>query len=140
LTGVKATAADESSVTQRLTVTRMMAFGIFSLAAPKKKGHGNAYVVIEGPELSGVAVIAATGSNSPGSAAFAFAADVNNTARLAEKFAEAQPRLIQSAKEQLDIAKDDSLVQQAPTAYREAVDSVPAEYREKFTDAWNARR
>jgi hypothetical protein len=49
LIGVKATAADESSITvsQRLTATRMVALGVFSLAAPKKKqtAHGSAYIL-----------------------------------------------------------------------------------------------
>ena len=70
LIGVKAEAADESGIRQRLTATRMFTMGVFSLAAPKKKGTGNAYVVIEGPQVSGVATIAADKSGNAGPAAF----------------------------------------------------------------------
>jgi len=38
---------DKSSATQRLTATRILALGIFSLAAPKKKKHKEYCIIIE---------------------------------------------------------------------------------------------
>ena len=38
---------DKTLVTQRLTATRMLALGIFSLAIPKKKKHKEFCIVIE---------------------------------------------------------------------------------------------
>ena len=85
LVGVKASAADESSISQRLTVTRMVGLGVFSLATPKRKMLGNAYVVIEGPEVSGVATFSAKNNKNAGPTAFAFAARINNAAREAAR-------------------------------------------------------
>ncbi|WP_287041890.1 hypothetical protein [Mycobacterium sp.] len=139
LIGVKATAADESSVTvsQRLTATRMVTMGVFSLAAPKKtqKVHGSAYIVVEGPEVSGVGVIRATSYNStPGPAAFAFAADVNNAARAAAANVPRLPGLIAEAKEELHAAEHDPKLGEAEFAYAKAVAGLPEEYRQKFSD------
>ncbi|GAB2993928.1 hypothetical protein [Mycobacterium bourgelatii] len=139
LIGVKATAADESSVTvsQRLTATRMVTLGVFSLAAPKKteKVHGSAYIVIEGPEVSGVGVIEATSYNStPGPAAFSFAAQVNNAARAAAANAPLLPRLIAKAKQDFAAAENDPKVIDAEIAYTKAVAALPREYRQKFGD------
>jgi hypothetical protein len=130
LIGVKATAEDDSSVAQRITVTRMVAFGIFSLAAPKKRTTGNAYVVIEGPHVSGVAVIPAAGGISPGQRAFTFAAEINNAARAAEDAAPLLPGRIEAARLQLATSSDETMVNRAQQAYDEAVASLPAEYRE----------
>jgi hypothetical protein len=140
LIGVKATAADESSisVTQRLTVTRMVAFGVFSLAAPKKttKSQGSAYIIIEGPEVSGVGVINASSYNTtPGPAAFGFAAQVNNAARDAAASAPLLPGRIAEARNQLVTAKKDPEVTEAQAAYAKAVATLPETYRAKFSDA-----
>ena len=139
LVGVKATAADESSVTvsQRLTATRMVTLGVFSLAAPKKtqKAHGSAYILIEGPEVSGVGVINASSYNTtPGPGAFAFAADVNNAARAAAANAPRLPGLIAKAKEELSAAEKDPKVTKAEIAYAKAVAALPEDYRQKFSD------
>lgn len=136
---MKATAADESSVTvsQRLTATRMVTLGVFSLAAPKKtqKAHGSAYIVIEGPEVSGVGAINASSYNStPGPQAFAFAADVNNAARAAAANAPRLPGLIARAREELSAAEEDTKVIEAEIAYSKAVAALPEEYRQKFSD------
>lgn len=137
LIGVKASAADESSVTvsQRLTATRMVALGVFSLAAPKKKqqAHGSAYILIEGPDVSGVGVINASSYNTtPGPAAFTFAANVNNAARAAAANAPLLPGLIAKAKKELSAAEKDPKITQAEVAYAKAVAALPEEYRQKF--------
>ncbi len=45
---------DKSQIAQRLTVTRMLTLGIFSLAAPKKKKYIEFYVVIDWRDNSGI--------------------------------------------------------------------------------------
>lgn len=139
LIGVRATAADESSVTtsQRLTATRMVTLGVFALAAPKKtqKAHGSAYIVIEGPEVSGVGAMNASSYNTtPGPRAFAFAADVNNAARAAAVNAPRLPGLIAKAKEELSAAEKDPKVTEAEFAYAKAVAALPKDYRQRFSD------
>ena len=140
LIGVKATAADESSisVSQRLTLTRMAAFGVFSLAAPKKttNTHGSAYIIIEGPEVSGVGVIKASSYNTtPGPAAFRFAAQVNNAAREAAANAPLMPQRIAEARKQVAAAETDQEATKAKANYAKAVTALPEPYRKKFRDA-----
>jgi hypothetical protein len=140
LIGVKATAADESSVavSQRLTVTRMATLGVFSLAAPKKTttAHGSAYIIIEGPEVSGVGVINASSYNTtPGPDAFRFAAQVNNAAREAAVNAPLMPQRIAEAREQVAAAETDQEVTKAKANYAKAVSALPETYRKKFRDA-----
>lgn len=60
-TGIKAVnVSDHQQVVQRLTVTRMLAFGVFSLAAPKKTTTGEKYLVIECQDS---VVVFSTGKN-----------------------------------------------------------------------------
>lgn len=132
LVGVKAQAADESSVRQRLTATRMLTFGIFALAAPKKKGVGNAYVVIEGPGVSGVAILPAKSNTGAGPAAFAFAAKVNNAARIAEQEEPLRPSRIHEAEKTLASAQSTDDVDRAREDYRTAAAAVPESYRSTF--------
>ena len=47
------TLSDRSQVTQRLTVTRMLTLGVFSLAAPKKSKHPDFFVVFDWDDDSG---------------------------------------------------------------------------------------
>jgi hypothetical protein len=140
LIGVKATATDESSisVSQRLTVTRMVAFGVFSLAAPKKttKPQGSAYIIIEGPEVSGVGVINASSYNTtPGPDAFRFAAQVNNAAREVAANAPLLPQRIAEARKQVAAAETDQEVTKAKANYAKVVTALPETYRRKFRDA-----
>ena len=134
LLGVKATAADESSVRQRLTATRMVTLGVFALAAPKSKAVGNAYVVVEGPHVSGVAVIPANGNSNAGPKAFAFAAAINNAARAAEAAEASRPQAIEAARRKLAAANDRAELDAAAQAYTAAVSVVPDEYRKHFGD------
>lgn len=130
--GVKAHAADESSVRQRLTATRMLTIGVFALAAPKKNGVGNAYVVIEGPSVSGVATLPAQGNKNAGPAAFAFAAQVNNAARTAEQEEPLRPARIHDAERALADAQSTDDVDRAREEYRSAAAAVPDSYRSTY--------
>lgn len=98
LHGAHASAADDSNVTQRLTATRIATLGVFSLAAPKRKGIGFAYVIIEGPHVSGVVTIPANGSAPAGPKAFNLAARINNAARSAEQIEPHRPALIEQGR------------------------------------------
>ena len=130
LVGVVATAADASQVVQRLTVTRMIGLGVFSLAAPKKKAVGNAYVVIEGPSVSGVATFSA--ESSAGSTAYQFAAVINNAARAAAKDEAERPARIAASAKDLEEALDRSKVVAAEQLFGEAVAALPSAHRTKF--------
>lgn len=68
---------DKSQVLQRLTVTRMLAFGVFSLAAPKARKHDTFCLVIDWDDDKGIrqnTIFEFTGkaSNAPASAAATF--------------------------------------------------------------------
>lgn len=131
--GVKATAADESSIKQRLTATRLVTFGVFALAAPKSSTAGNAYVVIDGPEVAGVATISAKSNANAGPAAFAFAASINNAARAAEAAEPGRPKAIEAARLALERARDDSDVVEAKAKYVAAIEALPQEHQAQFT-------
>jgi len=45
---------DRSQILQRITVTRLLTLGIFSLAAPKKKRHEEYYLVIDWDDKAGI--------------------------------------------------------------------------------------
>ncbi|MEI8228969.1 MAG: hypothetical protein WCH77_12015 [Planctomycetota bacterium] len=110
IVGVKATAEDNTSINKRLSATRIVALGIFALAAPKKSGSGHAYVVIEGPHVNGVATFAGTKSESAGPAAFSFAALVNNAARNALVIESTRPeQVIQKEAELSELKKNQAL-------------------------------
>lgn len=113
----------------------MLTLGVFSLAAPKKKGLGNAYVVIEGSQVSGVATFPAQGNANAGPAAFSFAAEINNAARAAEAAESTRPQAIENARAALAHAKDNRDISVAASTYAQAVAALPAEHRSKFTDA-----
>ncbi|WP_415395271.1 hypothetical protein ACMTN4_08350 [Rhodococcus globerulus] len=130
--GVKATAADESSIKQRLTATRIVALGVFALAAPKKSGGGNAYVVVDGPKVSGVATISGKSNTNAGPDAFAFAAAVNNAARAEEIAASTRPRDIESASKALTQASDNADLMREKDLYSAAIDALPAELAQSF--------
>ena len=132
LVGVVATAADESQVVQRLTVTRMVGLGVFSLAAPKRKTVGNAYVVIEGPSVSGVATFSGGSKAGVGVTAYKFAAAVNNAARAAASDEPERPARIDAAQRDLAAAQDPTKVLAAEQLFNEAVAALPSEHRAKF--------
>jgi len=97
---------------------------------------GNAYVVIDGPNVSGVAVFPASAGGSPMQQALTFSAEVNNAARAAEKAESMLPDRIEAARQQLEAAnKDIATVKKARQEYAAAVALLPAHYREKFSDA-----
>lgn len=124
LIGVRAEAHDDTSISQRLTVTRMVAFGIFSLAAPKRKTTGNAYVVVEGPDVNGV------GMAPDGPEAYNFAAVINNAAHAAEVFQAELPARLAAARRELSAARDESQVEAAHREYEKALQALPPAQRD----------
>lgn len=132
--GVTASAADESTIRQRLTATRMVAFGVFALAAPKKKTAGTAYVVIEGPSINGVATF--DGQNDPkaGPHAYELAAAINTQARQAAHEQRTLPQQIESAKERLAVVtgEHDRRVQKARAHFESQLAAVPEDARAKY--------
>lgn len=133
--GVRASAADESNIRQRFTATRMLAFGVFALAAPKSKTGGHAYVVIEGPTVSGVATLSAESNAKAGPAAYDLAARINNLARKAEEAEGSRPQKIEVAKKTLEQAKDQRHLKSAAARYSAAVAALPTEHALRFKDA-----
>lgn len=59
LAGVEAAVETGSTVTQRLSATRMVALGVFSLAAPKKSG-GESWLRVVGPDFEWVVKVPRT--------------------------------------------------------------------------------
>jgi len=134
LIGVKAEAADESTINKRITATRLLTIGVFALAARKKTGGGNVYVVIDGPNVSGVATLAGDKDSNNGPRAFDFAAKVNNAARAAEAFEVQRPQAIANRQAMLQKLRAKEEVRNAADSYRQAVERLPAEHRERFKD------
>lgn len=131
--GVSAKADDSTLERQRLTATRMLAFGIFSLAAPKKIRSGHAYVSIEGPEVNGVAVFP-PGKNA-GPIAFDFAARINAAARQAKASEKERLVFVKSAKKELKAARratDD--LEAIEIEYQRAIDALTPEEKADFQD------
>jgi hypothetical protein len=134
LIGVKAEAADESSINKRITATRLLTVGVFALAAKKKSGGGNVYVVIDGPSVSGVATMAGDKDATNGPKAFDFAAKVNNAARAAEASEPSRPAAIARCQTELEQFRAAADVRSAGDAYRQAAALLPADQFAKFTD------
>lgn len=134
LIGVHATSEDNTSLSKRITATRMLAFGVFALAAPKKKGAGHAYVVFDGPEISGVATVAGSSNNAAGPQAATFAAKINNSARAAALWQESKPaeeKRLRDALEQLSKVK---VAEEEKALFQKALQEVPEELQAKYFD------
>jgi hypothetical protein len=133
LIGVRAKAEDDPYALATYPATAQQA----SIGkAADEPSTGKAYVVIEGPNVSGVAVIAGTAGETPTQKALMFSAEINNAAHAAEQAAPLLAGRIETARQQLDAAKkDDAMVKRARQAYAEAAALLPAQYRGKFRDA-----
>lgn len=134
LYGVRAEASDNSSVRQRLTVTRMATLGVFSLAAPKAKGSGNAYVTIEGPQISGVAKFSGNNKQA-GPKAYALAAKINNAARAAETNENSRRQSMSEISKAMAVLEGNNPeLLRLRNQYAQAVASLPSELCSKFPD------
>lgn len=76
LTGVTARVESGSDLEKRVTVTRLVALGVFSLMAKKKSG-GEAYLTVEGPDFFWTVEV----ERKKRAQAQSFAAKVNDQAR-----------------------------------------------------------
>jgi hypothetical protein len=123
--GVTASAEDNTSINKRITATRLVGLGVFALAAPKKKGGGNAYVVIEGPHISGVATFTGDKQQSVGPKAFALAASINNAARQAASDEPHRPSRITSVKDKISVIESAPEIATASLAVHSAIESLP---------------
>lgn len=52
LAGLTARVEDSGTLNRRITATRLVAFGVFALAAPKKQDDRELYLTIEGPDTA----------------------------------------------------------------------------------------
>lgn len=130
--GVTASAEDNTSINKRITATRMVGLGIFALAAPKKKGGGNAYVVIEGPHISGVATFTGDKQQSVGPKAFALAASINNAARQAASDEPHRPSRIKSVEDKISVIESAPEIATASLAVHSAIDSLPLDLQSTY--------
>jgi hypothetical protein len=135
IVGVVASAEDNTSISKRLTATRMVTLGIFSLAAPKKKGGGYAYVVIEGPSVSGVATFQGTSGQDAGPKAFKLAALINNTARGAVALEAKRPGEIARLNTEVAKIKAAPEVQIASENLEAKIALLPEDLRTRYTRA-----
>lgn len=78
LDGVTARVENGSDLEKRVTVTRLVAFGVFAFAAKKRSG-GECYLTVEGPDFFWTVEVDRKGQPK----ARAFAAQVNDTVRSA---------------------------------------------------------
>lgn len=98
LVGVHASV--DSQVSSRITATRLLAIGIFALAAKKKTGA--LYLSVDGPDFA--SVIECPQDDQMKSREFA--TKIANAAKSAARQAEERPRLINAAKTALTSAQD----------------------------------
>lgn len=130
--GVTASAEDNTSINKRLTATRLVALNVFALAAPKKKGGGNAYVVIEGPHISGVAAFSGDKQQTVGPKAYSLAAQINNAARQAAADAPHRPAKIEALKQKIAELESAPEVVKAKLGLLSAINNLPDDLREFF--------
>ncbi|NBO55575.1 MAG: hypothetical protein EBU84_13515 [Actinobacteria bacterium] len=133
IVGVSASAEDNTSINKRLSVTRMVTLGVFSLAAPKKSGGGHAYVVIEGPSVSGVATFQGTKNQTAGPQAFKLAATINNTARAAVALVQNLPSQISEVESKIAEARLAPAVAAANTRLSDAISVLPEDLKASFS-------
>jgi hypothetical protein len=93
LAGVNASV--DAQISSRITATRLVAIGVFALAANKKTGA--VYLSIDGPEFASVVECPQTENTK----AREFAVKINNASRAAAAAAAARPRQLESAWKQL---------------------------------------
>ena len=98
IVGVKAGAHDNTSTSRRITATRMLALGIFSLAVPKSRASGQAYCEFDGPEVAGVIVVSASKSYEAGPRAAKLAAQINTQAIRAAQWEQTRDQQISNLK------------------------------------------
>ena len=132
--GVKAEAADETSIQKRITATRLLTIGVFAFVAKKKTGGGNVYVVIEGPSISGLATMAGDKDSNNGPKAFAFAAKVNNAARAAESAEPSRGKAIEAQKSVIVNLERADAVRSAAATYASAAALLPSGELARFPD------
>lgn len=103
LVGVNASV--DSQVSSRITATRLVAIGIFALAAKKKTGA--LYLSIDGPEFASVIECPQDDQLK----AREFATKIANASKSAARFIEERPRRLEEATSALDLARDTSAVE-----------------------------
>lgn len=130
--GVTASAEDNTSINKRITATRLVGLGVFALAAPKKKGGGNAYVVIEGPHISGVASFSGDKQQSVGPRAFSLAAAINNTARQAAADEPHRPARISAVQTRISEIESAPEIAAASLLVLQAVNALPDDLQDGY--------
>lgn len=105
-----ATASVESQFSQRLTATRMLALGVFSLAAPKRTGE--VYLTIETPTLASMVRC----TKDENQRARSFAVEVVNAGKSAAVIAAQRPAQIQAAQASLARIRGDRTAVEAARA------------------------
>lgn len=130
--GVTASAEDNTSIHKRITATRMVGLGIFALAAPKKRGGGNAYVVIDGPHINGVAIFSGDKQQTVGPKAFALAASINNAARQAATDEPLRPSRIKSVEEKISVIESAPEIAAASLALHSAIEALPLDLQSSY--------
>lgn len=83
LAGLTARVEDSGTLNRRITATRMVALGVFALAAPKRQDDREVYLTIEGPTTAIVRAIKVKSNPTIGVTARKFAMDLNAASRVA---------------------------------------------------------
>jgi hypothetical protein len=81
--GLVARVEDSGTLNRRVTATRLVAFGVFALAAPKKQDDRELYLTIEGPTTAIIRTIQVKNAASITTRARSFAMQVNMASKAA---------------------------------------------------------
>lgn len=84
LAGLTARVEDSGTLNRRITATRMVALGVFALAAPKKQDDREVYLTIEGPTTAIVKSIKVKSNPTIGTAARKFSMELNSASLLVD--------------------------------------------------------
>jgi hypothetical protein len=83
IAGLVARVEDSGTLNRRVTATRLVAFGVFALAAPKKQDDRELYLTIEGPTTAILRTIQVKNAASITTRARSFAMQVNMASKAA---------------------------------------------------------
>jgi hypothetical protein len=136
--GQRVAAGGGVTVYQRWIDTRQGSGSIIGVTASaadeSTNGAGNAYVVVDGPAVNGVATLDASKDPKAGLNAYALAAAINKQARLAADEKKTLPEKIERAKSQLTTAtrSHEQKVEAARSHFRGRLEVLPTETRAKY--------
>jgi hypothetical protein len=131
--GVKASSEDNTSLSKRITATRLLTIGVFALAAQKSKAQGEAYCVFDGPEVAGVIVIPANKNIPAGPLAAKIATQINVLEKKAAIWASTKDSEVERLRSANAALRAQEVAVQEDSEYRRLVSEIDPLYLSKVS-------